>query len=63
MTTNPDPRRRDPYAEFPGRAGRTFAASEAAWPPRRTARPGAPNIVVVLIDDMGYSDIGPFGSE
>lgn len=63
MTTTPDPRRRDPYAGFTGRAGRTFAESEAAWPPHRTARPGAPNIVVVLIDDMGYSDIGPFGSE
>ncbi|NUU21092.1 MAG: arylsulfatase, partial [Streptomycetaceae bacterium] len=55
--------RRDPYAGFPGRVGRTFAESEPAWQPRAKARPGAPNIVVVLIDDMGYSDIGPFGSE
>ncbi|MFE6956314.1 arylsulfatase [Streptomyces sp. NPDC057696] len=55
--------RRDPYDGFPGRVGRTFADSEAAWPPRRTAPDRAPNIVVVLVDDMGYSDIGPFGSE
>ncbi|TJZ56969.1 arylsulfatase [Streptomyces piniterrae] len=60
------PARRDPYEGFAGRVGRTFAESEPAWPPRRT--PGgqgrrAPNIVVVLVDDMGYSDIGPFGSE
>ena len=28
------------------------------------AAPGArPNVVVVLVDDMGWSDIGPFGSE
>ncbi|MFG3099156.1 arylsulfatase [Streptomyces sp. NPDC048182] len=58
--------RRDPYEGFPGRIGRTFADSEPAWPtPTRPAsgdrRP--PNIVVVLVDDMGYSDIGPFGSE
>ncbi|MFQ6145956.1 arylsulfatase [Streptomyces seoulensis] len=57
-----DSTRRDPYAGFPGRIGRTFAESEPAWPaPARTDK--APNIVVVLVDDMGYSDIGPFGSE
>ncbi|MGW4276436.1 arylsulfatase [Streptomyces seoulensis] len=57
-----DSTRRDPYAGFPGRIGRTFAESEPAWPaPARTGK--APNIVVVLVDDMGYSDIGPFGSE
>ncbi|WP_030255574.1 arylsulfatase [Streptomyces violens] len=55
--------RRDPYEGFPGHIARTFAASEPAWPVRRTAPAGAPNIVVVLVDDMGYSDIGPFGSE
>ena len=59
----PPQRRADPYEGFTGRVGRTFTASEPAWPQPRRARPGAPNVVVVLIDDMGYSDIGPFGSE
>ncbi|MDI2127460.1 arylsulfatase [Yinghuangia seranimata] len=62
-TGSSDPRRRDPYAGFPGRVGRTFAESAPAWPERPKARAGAPNVVVVLIDDMGYSDTGPFGSE
>ena len=26
-------------------------------------RPAKPNFVVILIDDMGYGDIGPFGSK
>ena len=29
----------------------------------RAAEPSKPNFVVILIDDMGYGDIGPFGSK
>ncbi|WP_420000047.1 arylsulfatase [Streptomyces boninensis] len=63
MTPPPHGPRRDPYAGFPGRVGRTFADSEPAWPDRRTPPAGAPNIVLVYLDDMGFSDIGPFGAE
>lgn len=51
------------YDGFEGTIGRTFAESVPSWPQEKRAPEGAPNVIVVLLDDMGYSDIGPFGSE
>jgi arylsulfatase len=49
-------------AEFQGRIGRTVAGSTPWWPPRPEAR-GKPNVVIVLLDDLGFADLGCFGSE
>ena len=48
---------------FAGRIGRTREESTPWWPERKTARKGAPNIVIIFMDDMGWSDPGCFGSE
>ncbi|MGI5218433.1 arylsulfatase [Nocardia sp. CA-290969] len=63
MTDSSIPAHARGYEGFGGHIARTSAESTPWWAPETTAPAGAPNIVVVLIDDMGYSDIGPFGSE
>lgn len=48
---------------FDGVVGRTFAESTAWWPPRPQAAPGSPNVVVVLLDDVGFAQFGCYGSD
>lgn len=51
------------YEGFGGRVGRTFSASRPWWKPQPRRLEGAPNVIVMLVDDMGFSDIGCYGSE
>lgn len=49
--------------EFPGRIGTTVAESEAWWPEQQAVDGSQPNILMVILDDTGWSDFGCFGSE
>ena len=48
---------------FQGQIGRTFADSKSWWPPLQSPPANAPNVVVVLLDDVGYAQFGAYGSD
>ena len=43
--------------------GTTIADSTPSFEPRPTAPPGAPNVVVIVLDDMGFAQLGCYGSD
>lgn len=51
------------FEPFEGTVGRTLAESVPWWPTPPHPVDGAPNIVVMLIDDLGFSHFGCFGSD
>ena len=50
-------------SHFRGRIGRTWRDSEPSPPESQTPPPNAPNVLFIVLDDVGYSDLGCFGSE
>jgi hypothetical protein len=49
--------------EFKGRVGRYHWDSEPYWPEESRPRAGAPNVLLVVLDDVGYAQLGCFGSD
>src|SRR5262245_17369903 len=51
-----------PDFHFPGSVGRTYADSDPAQFPQPVQAPkGAPNVVLILIDDCGFGQFSTFG--
>ncbi|HLM96260.1 MAG TPA: arylsulfatase [Acidimicrobiales bacterium] len=49
--------------EFEGVIGRDYSESTPWWPEVPRARPGSPNVVIIVLDDVGFAQLGCFGSD
>jgi arylsulfatase len=49
--------------EFKGTIGKYHWDSTPWWPEVRRAPEGAPNVLIILLDDVGFAQLGCFGSD
>ncbi len=47
---------------FKGKIGRTVSESTTDWPPLAVAPKGAPNVLFIVLDDVGFAALGCYGS-
>ena len=47
--------------KFEGKMGKTYKDSESAWQDPVAAPAGAPNVIVILLDDVGFGQPSTFG--
>lgn len=51
------------FGQQPRVIGRTYKESKPAWEPLPQAPRGAPNVIYLVLDDVGYAQLGCYGSE
>jgi hypothetical protein len=50
-----------PESKFQGTIGKSYSDSKPDWPKVPTQPEGAPNVVVILLDDVGFGQVSTFG--
>jgi arylsulfatase A-like enzyme len=50
-----------PDPAFQGKVGETLAESQANYPQPVKAAKGSPNVLIILLDDVGFGMVGTFG--
>ncbi len=50
-----------PVQPYKGKIGKTLAETQQSWPEKTKAPKGSPNVVWILLDDIGFGAISTFG--
>jgi arylsulfatase len=51
----------DPVQPYKGKIGRNLTDTQQWWPDKKKAPEGAPNVVWILLDDVGFGAVSTFG--
>ncbi|MDJ1501356.1 arylsulfatase [Xanthocytophaga agilis] len=51
----------DPVQPYKGKTGRNLVETQQWWPDKKKAPEGAPNVVWILLDDVGFGAVSTFG--
>jgi arylsulfatase len=55
------PANAEPAQEFKGKIAKSFEESQEWWPEPVRPPEGAPNVIIFLLDDVGFAQVGSFG--
>lgn len=47
--------------EFKGKIARSYADSKEWWPQAVKPKPGTPNVLAIMLDDVGFAHLGSYG--
>lgn len=61
MAIAPVEAQHDPLKPFQGKIGKTLEETQQVWPQRVKAKEGSPNVVWILLDDVGFGATSAFG--
>ena len=51
----------NPSADFKGKISRSYKDSKEWWPTPTKAPDNAPNVIIFLLDDTGFGQLGAYG--
>ena len=53
--------KKESQVEFKGKIAKTYEESVEAWPEKKRPPKDAPNVIIFLLDDVGFAQVGSFG--
>ena len=53
--------KKEPQVEFKGKIAKKYEESVEAWPEKKRPPKDAPNVIIFLLDDVGFAQVGSFG--